>query len=549
VTSILFVCFYNYLFFFGRNVLKIISKKNKTIDKIFVDENLRIFYPIFSLFLIGNIIIILNFLFPITIIFPFILAITVIFMFYGLVDNLRVINYLFLIKNIFIPGILSISVYGSRLHYDSGAYHLNNQLWIRESNLVIGLSNIIQNYGFSSISEYLSSVLWFNNNFIFIFFFNLIFFTLYFNFLFENLFEKTSNFLRNSSIVLIIYSFIDNFGFNGGGNGTLYFQTVSKPDMPMATVFIITTLLLFNSLMKKEYEKKYLYLYIYLVFFAIQIKLFAIYLTLPLLIYIYFYRKEKNLSAMNIIFENKILLIFVLSWMSKNIFVSGCLFYPVEFTCFSSLSWYESGDAEELRSNISIIFSKEYFSKWFANEINVQVYVNFLGSIVIISILNFILFQRKQNIGKIEMIFLTFLLLIFISWMLTSPKPRWGVPIFSLFIVYTSVFFDHIKLNKSYLSILMYFCFSISLFLTPRLYSYQFFINNLNMIYENYTLRAPEIEYEKTSYEWGVFPKDNDIRCWVKIDCMFIDKNVKPEEIFGFTIFYPDKTLVELLNE
>ena len=86
-------------------------------------------------------------------------------MFYGLVDNLRVINYLFLIKNIFIPGILSISVYGSRLHYDSGAYHLNNQLWIRESNLVIGLSNIIQNYGFSSISEYLSSVLWFNNNF------------------------------------------------------------------------------------------------------------------------------------------------------------------------------------------------------------------------------------------------------------------------------------------------------------------------------------------------------------------------------------------------
>jgi len=479
---------------------------------------------------------------------PLIIFILLIF-FYGFIKAPQSIDYLFLIKNIFIPGILSISIYGSRLHYDAGAYHLNNQLWIRENNIVIGLSNVIQNYGFSSISEYLSSLLWFSDNFVFIFFFNLVFFTIYFNFLFENLFEKTSIFLRNSSIVLVFYSFLDNFGFNGGGNGTLYFQTISKPDMPMAVIFIITTLLIFNSIKSYEFETRNLYFYFYLIFFAIQIKLFAVYLVFPLLIYIYFFKRHKNLYIKKIIFDNKLLTIFILSWLIKNILVSGCLFYPVEVTCFPTLSWYEAGDAEEFRQNISIIFTQSYFEKWFKNEINLQVYINFLGSLISISILNLVVFKKNKNIGKFDLLFLLFLILIAAGWIFTSPKPRWGVSIFSLFIAYTSIFFYNIRINKKLFFVILSVCFSLSLILTPRFYSYQYFLNNLNMTYINYSVKAPKIEYVKNSYGWGVHPEGNDIRCWVKLNCMFIDKNVKPEKLYGFTIFYPDKTLVELLNE
>ena len=161
MTSLIFVIFYNYLFFVGKSFIHLFSQKNRLIEEINLDIYYEKFYPVVSLFLIGNLAVLLNYFVSIKSAVYFIFIVTLIPI---LIFNKKLFdgfNAKLFIKNIVFPGILSMSVYASRLHYDAGAYHLNNQLWIRESKLVIGLSNLIQNYGFSSINEYLSSLLWF----------------------------------------------------------------------------------------------------------------------------------------------------------------------------------------------------------------------------------------------------------------------------------------------------------------------------------------------------------------------------------------------------
>lgn len=549
MTSVIFILFYNYLFFLGKTICNFLAKYNETISEISEDPQYSKFYPMVSLFTIGNLLVVLNFFIPLNRVQYPIFFLTLFLLVLNSKSLKFKINFEYLLKNIFFPGVLSISLYASRLHYDSGGYHLNNQLWIRESKLVIGLSNLIQNYGFSSINEYLSSVLWLQNNFVYIFFINLIFYVLYFTFLYDNLSQNSNLFLRNSSIILILYSFLDNFGIGGGGNGSIYFQTIGKPDMPMSVLFIISSLMIINSLKEKEYSSKSLYFYLYMVFFTIQIKLFGVYLFILLGSYLFFYLRENKQNLLNIISKNKPIVTISAIWLAKNILISGCLFYPVEITCIPALSWYEKGDASELQSNISIVFTREYFIKWFENPIVIQIYSNFLISLLLLTLISFVMFKKSKIENRnVNFIFIFYLSVITLSWILTSPKPRWGVPVFTLWIIFYTLFTKNtrFKFSSIYKSISLILIFSV--LLTPRAYSYQYLLTNTDMFTENYKVEAPIVEYQDTSHDWGVTTKDGDQRCWIKIDCLWIDKDVYPERIFGYTVFYPDLTLVETLQ-
>ena len=60
-----------------------------------------------------------------------------------------------------------------------------------------------------------------------------------------------------------------------------------------------------------------------------------------LLIPVIFYFNEKKISLI-FFFKNKITylcLVMFLSLFTVNFFNSGCLLYPVKFTCFESFSW------------------------------------------------------------------------------------------------------------------------------------------------------------------------------------------------------------------
>ena len=146
MTSVIFILFYNYLFFLGKTICNFLAKYNETISEISEDPQYSKFYPMVSLFTIGNLLVVLNFFIPLNRVQYPIFFLTLFLLVLNSKSLKFKINFEYLLKNIFFPGVLSISLYASRLHYDSGGYHLNNQLWIRESKLVIGLSNLIQNY-------------------------------------------------------------------------------------------------------------------------------------------------------------------------------------------------------------------------------------------------------------------------------------------------------------------------------------------------------------------------------------------------------------------
>ena len=45
---------------------------------------------------------------------------------------------------------------------------------------------------------------------------------------------------------LLLFGFLDNFGFGGGGNTFLLFKTIGKPDLTSGIIFTITGIILFK---------------------------------------------------------------------------------------------------------------------------------------------------------------------------------------------------------------------------------------------------------------------------------------------------------------
>ena len=152
---------------------------------------------------------------------------------------IEVSNFYRLFYYLIIPAILIISSYDTSWHYDAGYYHLNHQNWLRESNMILGTVNIFWAFGMSSVYEYISAILWIDKSFILIHFLTLIFIQTIYIFLIDNFRSSTYKDLKYVSFFLLIYSLIDNFGVNGGRNGFIYIQGVTKQDMPVGILIFI----------------------------------------------------------------------------------------------------------------------------------------------------------------------------------------------------------------------------------------------------------------------------------------------------------------------
>ena len=85
-------------------------------------------------------------------------------------------------------------------------------------------------------------------------------------------------------------------------------------------------------------------------------------LIIILLIPLYFFLKNLNIKNFKIFLS--LPSFFLILWVLKNIFISGCLIYPIKETCFKNLSWT---DFEEIE-NESI--SGEAWSKDWPNRID-----------------------------------------------------------------------------------------------------------------------------------------------------------------------------------
>ena len=176
--SIKFIFFYLILFFLGRGIhilLNNFKKIQETKNKVF-GININIFYPILGLIYLGNFLIILNFFLPLNSLSTYILLLPVLV-------NIKSLPKIKIFKNLPFYLIFLIPSYDVTYNYDAGLYHLGFQNLLRENNIVLGVSNIYGPYGVSSIYDYISSALWFDKDFVFFQFLNVIFIVFFYEFL------------------------------------------------------------------------------------------------------------------------------------------------------------------------------------------------------------------------------------------------------------------------------------------------------------------------------------------------------------------------------
>lgn len=542
MTVLLFLVFYFLLFLFGRGCLlslkKVSSKHQKEITYLVREEN--IFLPIFSLFILGNFGFIINFFYPLKATIPFLILASIIIIFVNLTDiNLKMIKYTDLISHILIPSVLCFSAYGITFHVDAAGYHLNAQHWIRESEIVFGLSNITWTYGYQSIFEFISAIFWLDSNFIFLHFINVIFMTLFFNFLYKNLLNRDNNFLFFFSLITLGFGLLDNFGLDGGKNGFVVFQAIGKFDVSFGIIFLLTNIKIFNELKKNKFSSTEFFLIIFLALFSFQIKVFGIYLFIPL----FFYLFSMRMNLINLIKKIYIYLILILLWLIKSIINTSCAIYPITFTCIPTLDWYTDGWVnylvEDVRSHHKSYNFDENIITWFNEWRNLghnnTTFINFIFSIVFLYLLTLLFTKKNQFLTK-ENLFISFYIsfLIFI-WLYSSPEVRFGIGIFLLIISILSISIDDFKfqflnklINQYNLTILVLVCS----FLVVRLNSYQHF---LDQPFKFYNIDIPKIEYTANPNSWNVIPVNNVNACWVNIECVPENWITYKEEIGSYT--------------
>ena len=544
------IAFYVLQILFLRGLL-ISYKKLKKI-KFDVDSfsifglSIYIFSPIIGFFILGNLTLFLNFFFSLNTLRPyfFILFISMVLMNLNEKINLDINKKDLSILYFFIPLILFTSSYGMRLHFDATDYHLISQNWIRNSKIVFGLSNVYAGYGWSTIYEYIQANFWFNKNFIYLHYINVSFFISFYQFIYSCIFSSRNNFLRIASLNLLLFGFLDNFGFGGGGNTFLLFQTIGKPDLTSGIIFTITGLILFKFLLFNEKINGMDFFFVSLfALFAFQLKILNSILIFLLIPFLFVYVKQNNLSFFSTLKSNFMILAVFVFYLIKNVIITGCVIFPISYTCLTSASWsnkdYVKNYAEGVRlgnfgiPNLSSFNFNEWYSPWINNAYNFNTYRNFLLSIMIIILIN--QFLTPFNEVKIQKIFFLRLFQVFsiLFFLYSGPTVRYGLGITNLLIGTLSL--KKLIKNKGLNNILL-LIFCLTLLGTPRLYSYKYFIDSP---ITPFVVESKIGTYEKNPNGWGVVTLDPDFQCYTRIDCLNSAYEINPLKLKNYMLFKP----------
>ena len=307
--------------------------------------------------LIGMLAVILNFFTPLSksinnliLIFPIIALILILKK--NKVKEIRIKKFIFF--NIKVTCISLILIAYSKINMPDGAwYHLPYTKILNDHKIIFGITTLQSVFGVTSIFQYISA--FFNNSF-----FNdrgiilptalcLSFFIIFF----------ISKFKNNKNFLLKIFSFficsyiflqINRYGKIGNDYlGYLYLMYL------IYTFFSYKRFYNYDNFFKKLLLTS---------FFCLTNKLLLVFtLLIPAYILI---KKIKSIVFFNV--KSFVILIFVFSWILKNIIISGCLFYPIKITCNENLAWYSNKENFYIAANNFATFSELHNKQW--NSIN-----------------------------------------------------------------------------------------------------------------------------------------------------------------------------------
>ena len=329
------------------------------------------------------------------------------------------------------------------LCYDSGLYHLPAIQWMNEETAVFGLANLHGRLGFNASWFPLAAIV--ENPFaadptisssyiltaLLIFFLGLEIYRSTREMIKTNQWTQQRIFLFVS--VLIISSSILYFGI---GSPT--------PDIPVLVFTLLISYFALGALESNTNRSYTLWLLSFIALFSISIKLSALPLLLiPVSIGLYVlksrihipWRKYFKLTLLSVLF-------LFIPWTIRGIISSGCLVYPLSFTCFYKLPWTVLADktqlvamhikswarAPELPAE-QVLSNWDWFLPWVKSVVKspaivVMITMTALSLPYIISVLLPGNKTAKKEIKSIWLAAPLFVCVLF--WFLTAPDLRFG---------------------------------------------------------------------------------------------------------------------------
>ena len=419
---------------------------------------------------------------------------------------------------------------------DAGLYHLPYIGIINSEKIIFGITNLHFRYGHTSILQYFSAI---NNNFLFenngiVFAQALIASSVILNFLSQiNIYIKNRifNFHFFYLFFIVIFIFYKMNRYSEYGN-----------DAPahFLVFFLISELILqINKFDFKNYGNNLI-----LSLFIIQNKLTLIFIVLVNLVCLDKIKFKSLIADKKFLFVN----FFFIIWLTKNLITSGCLIYPIKFTCNDKLSWTNIEEVEEISktseawtkgwSNKSdnYVISLSDFNKnfnWIKPWLEVHFKIILKILIPYITFCIFIIFLiRLKNLKNNEIAlkkelfyYFVILLICFFVWFLKSPLFRYG---YSFIVSILAFIFSYLAFKVDLANTKKVYYFNIILFLFISI----FISKNMLRIYKT--------DNNYNNYPWPKFysmNKENKLSAFERIDfkeihiikpingyCMYIKK-------------------------
>ena len=419
---------------------------------------------------------------------------------------------------------------------DAGLYHLPYIGIINSEKIIFGITNLHFRYGHTSILQYFSAI---NNNFLFenngiVFAQALVASSVILNFLSQiNIYIKNRifNFHFFYLFFIVIFIFYKMNRYSEYGN-----------DAPahFLVFFLISELILqINKFDFKNYGNNLI-----LSLFIIQNKLTLIFIVLVNLVCLDKIKFKSLIADKKFLFVN----FFFIIWITKNLITSGCLLYPIKFTCNDKLSWTNIEEVEEISktseawtkgwSNKSdnYVISLSDFNKnfnWIKPWLEVHFKIILKILIPYITFCIFIIFlirlknpKNNEIALKKEIIYYFVILLIcFFVWFLKSPLFRYG---YSFIVSILAFIFSYLAFKVDLANTKKVYYFNIILFLFISI----FISKNMLRIYKT--------DNNYNNYPWPKFysmNKENKLSAFERIDfkeihiikpingyCMYIKK-------------------------
>lgn len=354
-----------------------------------------------------------------------------------------------------------------------------------ESNAIIGIGNFNPAYRTASSLFYYHSLMYLPYIKYYLFHSSGVIILTFASFFFINNFYLIKTYHKNKFIkilcaliftfVVLTFSRIAEYGTDRAGQIIVF-------------MLIITILQIIN---KKEIDLDKSKSAILLILYVITVKAyFIVYSLFLLIVFIKFKISEILKLIKNNYFFFLLTLFFTLMYFMSNLLNSGCLVYPLIFTCFENLSW--TAPLENIIQNSQwfelwakagatpnyIVDDRENYIKflnWFPNWISNYFFTkgsDFILIILSISLIFFLFFknlsERKINeVPKYKYKYVYFILiLLFIIWFNKHPDLRYGgyAIVTLLFFIPVSIFLSKFnikkKKNSKFLCLYYFICFN-----------------------------------------------------------------------------------------